>query len=263
VSTPAQQNPIFHSTDTDWLHFPGHLSIDLYHTIGLTKFMFLNVVVAGLCFVGFYQLRKNLDRHGYAKGAFFNFLEAILLYIRNEIVIPAIGKKDADRFTPYLWTVFFFVLFGNLMGLVPWMGSPTGALGTTIALALCTFIVVHGSGIKEMGAKHYAETFVPPVPTLILPLLVPIEVISHLVRPAVLAFRLFVNMLAGHTVVYVFLSFIAMELPSVVLYPIVAGLSVTSVVLLSALELLVAFLQAFVFMVLSALYIGGALHPAH
>jgi F-type H+-transporting ATPase subunit a len=187
----------------------------------------------------------------------------MLVYVRNDIAIPAIGdKKDADRFMPLLWTLFFFVLVGNLLGMLPWLGSPTGALATTAALALCVFITVHGSGIRENGLGHYIESFVPPVPNWVKPILIPIEILSHLLRPFILAFRLFVNMLAGHTVLFVFLSFIAIAGPTLLGYFIVGG-SVLANVILSFLELLVAFIQAYVFTFLTALYIGGALHPQH
>lgn len=259
-------NPISHAMDSDQLHFPGGAHFDLYHAFYLTKFMFLNLVAAAVVLGLFLLLAWNIRRNGYAKGALANALEAILLYVRREIAVPSIGEKDADRFMPLLSSLFIFILCANLLGMLPWLGSPTGALGTTAPLALIVFLVVHGSGIARVGPKHYAESFVPPVPWWLKPLIVPIEVISHLIRPCVLAFRLFVNMLAGHTVLFVFLSFIATVRTATDNELMIAGvtvLSLAAVVGLSMLELLVAFLQALVFTLLTAVYIGGAVHPHH
>lgn len=255
-------NPILHSNDGDVLHLPFGLHIDLFQYSLMSRFMFLNLaaaVIVSLAFLAYVAVQR---RYGYAKGGFFNALEALLVYVRNDIAIPAIGKKDADRFIPLLWTLFFFILVGNLLGMLPWLGSPTGALGTTTALALCVFITVHAWGIKENGFGHYLESFVPPVPNWVKPILVPIEILSHLLRPLILAFRLFVNMLAGHTVLFVFIGFVAVAGPGL-LGAVVTGGSVLANVILSFLELLVAFIQAYVFTFLTALYIGGALHPHH
>lgn len=255
-------NPILHSNDADILYLPFNMSIDLHQLTLMSRFMFLNLVAAVLVFTAFTAYIVGQRRYGYAKGYLNNALEALLLYVRNDIAVPAIGKKDADRFVPLLWTLFFFVLVGNLLGMLPWLGSPTGAIATNAALALCVFLVVHGSGIKENGFGHYMESFVPPVPWWVKPIIVPIEILSHLLRPFILAFRLFVNMLAGHTVLFVFLSFVAIEASPLMSTIVTAG-GVTSNVVLSFLELLVAFIQAYVFTFLTALYIGGALHPSH
>jgi F-type H+-transporting ATPase subunit a len=258
----VEGNPILHSNDGDVLHFPFGVHVDVYQLTLMTKFMFLNLVAAVLVLLAFSAYVAAQRRYGFAKGPFFNALEALLVYVRNDIAIPAIGKKDADRFIPLLWTLFFFILTGNLLGMLPWSGSPTGAIATTAAMALCVFIVVHGSGIRENGFGHYVESFVPDVPNWVKPILIPIEILSHLLRPFILAFRLFVNMLAGHTVLFVFLSFIALAGPNLLGTAITGG-SVLANVLLSFLELLVAFIQAYVFTFLTALYIGGALHPHH
>jgi F-type H+-transporting ATPase subunit a len=255
-------NPILHSNDGDLIHLPFGKHIDLWQYAVMTRFMFLNLVAALLVLLAFGAYVARQRRYGYSKGAFFNALEGLLIYVRNDIAIPAIGKKDADRFVPLLWTLFFFILVGNLLGMLPWLGSPTGAIATTAAMALCVFIFVHFVGIRENGLGHYIESFVPPVPNWVKPILIPIELISHLLRPFILAFRLFVNMLAGHTVLFVFLSFIAIAGPTV-LGTFITGGSVFANVVLSFLELLVAFIQAYVFTFLTALYIGGALHPHH
>jgi hypothetical protein len=116
-----------------------------------TKFMFLELVIALIIIVLFVSLAARIKGGGRPKGRLWNLLEVFLLYIRDNVARPCIGDHDADRFVPFLWTLFFFVLGCNLMGMIPWMGSPTGALATTAALAFLTFAVVVGSGMKQLG----------------------------------------------------------------------------------------------------------------
>jgi F-type H+-transporting ATPase subunit a len=210
----------------------------------------------------FIYFAASVRRRGYAKGVFKNALEMILLFIRDNVAVPAIGAHDAKRFLPFLWSLFFFILACNLIGMIPFLGSPTGALGTTGALALCSFIMIHGSGVRQLGASGYAHAFVPAVPLALYPLMFVIELIGHIIKPTILAVRLFVNMLAGHTVLFVILGFIAM-VGSGPLYYVVTPASVIGNVLLSMLELFVAFLQAYVFTFLTAIFIGAAVHPQH
>jgi F-type H+-transporting ATPase subunit a len=210
----------------------------------------------------FVPMALGIVKLGFPKGLFANAIEAVCLYIRDNAAIPAIGEHHATRYLPYLWTVFFFILINNLLGLIPWLGSATGALGTTAALALCSLVLIHGSGIAENGLVPYLKSIVPPVPTAIYPLMLIIEVIGHFIRPTVLAFRLFVNMAAGHTLLFVLMAFIAATGASL-LNLLVAPLSLAGIVAFSLLEILVAFLQAYVFTFLSAIFIGAALHPHH
>lgn len=264
-------DPIAHAIDSDAFEFPGNVVIDVFEMthlelfgpkFGLTKFMVLELAAAALCVLAFIPIAANVRRNGFPKGRLCNLIEAILFFIRDQIAVPALGEHDANRFVPYLWSVFFFILSCNLMGMLPWMGSPTGALGCTAALAVCSFVTIHGSAIKKMGAVHYAQSIVPHVPKPLYLIMVPIELIAHLIRPCILAFRLFINMVAGHTVLAVLLGFIALVGTGPLFY-VVAPASVIGVVLLSLLELLVAFLQAYIFTFLSALFIGMSLHPEH
>lgn len=270
------QDPFGHAIDSDYIHLPKGAAIDVYETTGrwmgdvlgflgihgLTKFMLLELIAGILCFVVLVPFAASVRRFGYAKGVFANMIETILVFIRDTVAIPAMGEHHAHKFLPFLWSVFFFILFNNLLGMIPWLGSPTAALGCTLALALCTFVITHGGGMAELGPGGYAKAFVPPVPTALYPLMLFIEFIGHLIRPSVLAVRLFVNMLAGHTVLSIILGFIAVIGPSL-LYFVVTPASITGVVLLSLLELFVAFLQAYVFTFLSAIFIGAAVHPHH
>ncbi len=234
----------------------------------LTKFMVLEVVVAGIIFLLFYGLARTLRGGAAARGKLWNLLEVFLLFIRDEVARPCIGRHDADRFVPFLWTMFLFVLGCNLMGMIPWMGSPTGALATTGALALITFVVVVGSGMKQLGVVGFWQAQVPQMelPAAIAPFMkafiFAIEVFGLLVKHGVLAVRLLANMMAGHVVLAVIIAFIgASASAGAAIWGGVTLASVLGATALSMLELFVAFLQAYIFTFLSALFIGAAVHP--
>ncbi|MFO0945287.1 MAG: F0F1 ATP synthase subunit A [Planctomycetota bacterium] len=270
------EDPLSHSIDTDVIHLPGGRSFDVFQWTGdrfgtlldmfglegLSKFMALEVLAAGLLLITFIPLAVSLKRRGYPKSRLANVLETMLLFIRDQVAVPAIGHHDANKFVPFLWSIFTFILFCNLLGMFPFLGSPTGALGCTGGLAFVSFLMIHVSGMRKLGTVGYAKAFVPHVPLALYPLMLVIEIIGHTIKPVILAVRLFVNILAGHTVLFVILGFIAVIGPSL-LYFIVTPASILGVVLLSFLELFVAFLQAYVFTFLTAIFIGAAVHPHH
>jgi len=238
----------------------------------LTKFMVLEVVAAVLVATLFIWLAGRLSSGRAPRGRLWNLLEAMLLFLRNEVARPAIGKHDADRFLPFLWTVFFFILACNLLGMVPWMGSPTGALGATGALALVTFGVVVGSGTAKMGVVGFWTSQVPHMKLplvlaiFLIPMIFAIEVLGLCIKHFVLSVRLLANMMAGHLVLAVLVAFVAAVGATVSSYfdPLFLGVSMASILgatALSLLELFVAFLQAYIFTFLSALFIGMAVHP--
>lgn len=234
----------------------------------LTKFMVLELAVAVIVFLAFWILAKRLQGGTPAKGRLWNLLEVFLLFIRDDVARPCIGKKDADRFLPLLWTMFLFVLGCNLMGMIPWLGSPTGALAVTGTLAMVTFAVVVGAGMNELGAVGFWKAQVPhmDLPGAIGPVMNVfiffIEIFGLLVKHGVLAIRLFANMFAGHVVLAVLLGFISVTAAAgAATWGGVTFASVVAASLLSLLELFVAFLQAYIFTFLSALFIGAAVHP--
>lgn len=162
------------------------------------------------------------------------------------------------RYFPYIFTLFMFVLFGNLIGLIPGSFTYTSHIVVTGALATIVILAVTGVGIARHGL-HFFSFFVPTgVPWIMLPLMIPIEIISYLSRPVSLSVRLFANMMAGHTMIKVFASFV------VPLGAVSFGLGgigpIAMIVALTGFELLVAFLQAYVFTVLTCLYLNDALH---
>lgn len=232
----------------------------------LTKFMVLECVAAVIMIFLFVSLGRRMSDGSRIRGRFWNLLEVMVVFIRDEVARPAIGKPDADKFLPFLLTIFFFVLGCNLLGLIPWAGSATGALATTAALALVTFTVVIGSSILKLGLGGFVKSFVPPMDLpfvmsiFLVPLIFVLEVMGLLIKHFVLAIRLLSNMVAGHLVLAVLVAFIAASAQSIAWYG-VAPASVLGSTALMMLELFVAFLQAYIFAFLSALFIGMAIHP--
>jgi F-type H+-transporting ATPase subunit a len=170
---------------------------------------------------------------------------------------------EGMKFFPFVFTLFMFVLFANLIGLIPYSFTVTSQIIITAALALTVFLVVVGYGFWRNGL-HFLNLFVPKgVPKAILPAIVLIEVLSFLSRPVSHSVRLFANMLAGHITLQVFAGFIIMLAGAGILGWFGAVLPFAMVVALTALELLVAFLQAYVFAILTCIYLNDAIHPGH
>lgn len=234
----------------------------------ITKFMVLETLIALLLCLFFIVLAQRLKGGKSARGRWWNLLEVFLLFIRDDVARPCIGKHDGDRFVPFLWTMFLFVLCCNLMGMLPWMGSPTATLAATGALALTTFLVVVGAGMAKLGFLGFWKAQVPhmdlpaAMAVVLIPLIFVIEIMGLLIKHCVLAVRLLANMMAGHVVLAVMLAFIgASYAAGTAIWSGVTLASVLGATALSLLELFVAFLQAYVFTFLSALFIGAAVHP--
>ncbi len=193
-----------------------------------------------------------------------SLVEPLILFVRDDVAIPSIGEKKYAKYMPYLLTIFFFVLLTNLLGLIPFIpggSNVTGNIAVTMTLAIFTFIITTIS-----GNKHYWRHIIamPGVPSWVLFLLTPIEILGVFLRPFVLMIRLFANILAGHIIALSFfcLIFIFAEMSKGVGYS-VSIVSVAFTVFMGMLELLVAFLQAYVFTLLSAIYFGAAVEEAH
>jgi F-type H+-transporting ATPase subunit a len=250
------------------LHQPFELTIKLGEIAGIqiTRFMVMELIAAFLMIAILVPVVRHIARTPYSRGWFMNLFEAILLFVRDEVARPSIGGHRADEFLPYLWTAFFFVLFNNLLGMIPGCASPTGNINVTIVLAVMTLFVVVRAGMKESGAVGFWVSIVPhlDVPWWLKPpmwvLMFFVEVAGLFIRHFVLAMRLFANMFAGHVVLAVILGFILTVWGNWTL-GIVLPASIIGVVLLSLLELFVALLQAYVFTFLSAIFIGAAVHP--
>jgi F-type H+-transporting ATPase subunit a len=188
-----------------------------------------------------------------------SFLEPVILFVRDDIAIPNIGKHKYEKYMPYLLTVFFFILINNLMGLVPFPppfgANVTGNIAVTMVLAAFTFLITQFSGNKAYWRHVFAT---PGVPFWLLPIMIPVELIGLVSKPFALMIRLFANITAGHIIILslICLIFIFDSLA-------VAPVSIVFVIFMDCLELLVAFLQAYVFTLLSALFISLAVQEHH
>lgn len=181
-----------------------------------------------------------------------NALEAVLLYIRDKIAYAAIPDKAvADSVLPYLVSLFVFILLLNLFGLLPGGHTATSSISVTGALALLSFLLYNGIAILRRGIKHWAHHFLAGAPVYLAPIMVPIEIIGNFTKAIALAIRLFANMTAGHLVLYSLIGII-LFFETVLVAPFVIGFSV----FIYFLELLVAFIQAYIFTILTALFIG-------
>jgi F-type H+-transporting ATPase subunit a len=267
-------NPLDHVVDhanleLPWFTGPHYELIINLPKIGgfqITRFMFMELVAAALLILIMIPLARHIARTPVTRGWFMNMFEAILMFVRDKVARPAIGGHGADRFLPYLWTVFFFVFFCNLLGVIPGFASATGNINVTLVLGIATLVLVVMTGMRELGVVGYWLAIVPAldVPAFLKPplwvLLFFIEVSGLLIRHVVLAIRLFANMFAGHVVLSVILGFTVMASSSMAFF-VVMPVSVGGVIALSLLELFIALLQAYVFTFLSAMFIGAAAHP--
>lgn len=205
-----------------------------------------------------------LIRSGSAALAPFRaMIEMIVLFLRDEVLAPNLGSRT-HAYLPYFATLFFFILLLNLCGLVPYGATATGNLAVTGGLALTTFVLVNFAGMREQGVAGYFSHIVPKgVPLWLYPLLFPIELVGLATKTFALAIRLFANMIAGHIVILSFISFIFIfgAVHIALGLGLAAPVSVLLVLFISLLELFVAFLQAYVFTFLTAIFTGAAMHP--
>jgi len=274
INTHEKPNPFEHVMDAkDW-HFSDIFRPIPLLEIGpfkLTKFMVLELVAAGLILLIYIPLARRLRSGEPPRGAWENAFESLLTFIREDVAKPAIGEHDADRHVPFLWTLFVFILFCNLLGMIPFAGSPTASIWVTGALALCSLVAIQAGAVAKMGLVPYLKSLWPhldiPIPFfgwVIKAMICGIEIIGTFIKSTVLAVRLFANMFAGHMVLATIMLFIVMAGNVFIgLWASITLGSVLGVVALSLLELFVAFLQAYIFVFLTALFMGMAMHPAH
>ena len=207
-----------------------------------------------LLFVFTAVARGYKKNHGRAPSGIQSFFEPIIVFIRDEVAKKSIGPKY-ERYMPYLLTVFFFIWFNNLMGLMPGAANLTGNIAVTLTLAVLTLIITLASSNKNYWAHIFAT---PGVPKALLPIMIPVELIGVVVKPFSLMVRLFANITAGHIVILSFISLIF-----IFKSPAVAPVSLAFGLFINVLELLVAILQAYIFTLLTAMYIGGAVEEHH
>lgn len=241
-----------------------HASHDHPIDFSITKTVFGMLLVVCIMILLFRSIAKSyLRRKGQAPSGLQNMIEPFILFVRNDIAIPSIGERKADRYVPFLLTVFFFIWISNLLGLIPFIGgfNVTGTMSVTIVLATLVFIITTVSG----NAHYWGHIVWPPgVPLPIKVILVPIEILSIFMKPAVLMIRLTANITAGHIIILAFVGLIILfgQNSAALGYGVGAG-AVLFMVFMFFIELLVAFLQAYVFTLLAAIYFGDATQEHH
>jgi F-type H+-transporting ATPase subunit a len=216
-----------------------------------TKHLVMMWLASALLLLAFFAaVRKK----GLVPRGLYNFLEMLVQFVRNEIAVKNIGAADADRFVPYLVSAFFFILFVNLFGLLPYAATATGNLSVTVLLALCTFFITQYAQIKAQGIGGYLKHLTGGVAPWLWPIMVPVEILGLFTKPFALTVRLFANMIAGHIVILSLIGLIFALKSQWVAFgsvPMALGIFV--------LELFVAFVQAYIFTMLSSLFIGAGL----
>jgi F-type H+-transporting ATPase subunit a len=186
-----------------------------------------------------------------------NCLEALIVFVRDEVAIPNLGEKDGLQFTPMLCTIFFFILTLNLMGLIPLFSTATANINVTFSLAFLIFVLLVFGTLLRNGLKGMWHALIPStLPKWLIPFFIIIEIASILVRSVALMIRLFANMIAGHMVIMSFLGLI-------ILFGWVAFPAIFLAVFMYCLEVFIALLQAYIFILLSAVFIGQMYHPDH
>jgi F-type H+-transporting ATPase subunit a len=287
TSIPFFADALSHVLDENWLG-------------PVTKYQLLAVFAAVIIAALMIPLAKRISTGEPVRGPLWNMLEGLLLFIRDEVARPNIhsghdshpethsdaeskeheaeeAHKDpehylADKFVPFLWTLFLFILVCNLLGMIPFLGSPTASISVTLVLAGIVFVVIHVSAIAKLGPFKYVKSYIPQLKgdnigmtlflsLLIVPLIAAIEVMGAFIRAAVLAIRLFANLFAGHVALGVILAFAIGAEGSLNTGGGLAAVAMGTA--LSILELFVAFLQAFVFVLLTSIFLGMQLNPEH
>jgi F-type H+-transporting ATPase subunit a len=241
---------MYHITDYDVL------PINIFgFDLSITKHIIMLWIAAGLLIITFSILfrKPKLVPHGLA-----NFFEFLICYLDEDILKPYLGSHSR-KYAPYLLTAFFFILTCNLLGLVPMGSTATGNISVTAALALLTFSMVQMSGIKSHGVVGYFKGLIPPgLPIFVLPVMIPVEIIGMFTKHFALAIRLFANMTAGHVVIFTLLGLIFTFKNWFV-----GGITLGGILFVSLLEVLIALIQAYIFTILSAVFIGMAVHQEH
>ncbi|MCB0794624.1 MAG: F0F1 ATP synthase subunit A [Flavobacteriales bacterium] len=251
--------------DPNWNLWEAYVSKKRIWDLSITKNVMSLFISLGLLLWVFMSVAKAYTRRaGQAPTGFQNLLEPIILFVRDDVAKSAIGEHKYEKYMPYLLTAFFFIFLNNLMGLVPFFpggANLTGNIAVTLVLAMITFVIT-----TVNGNKHYWQHIVamPGVPGWVLAILTPVEILGMFLKPFVLMIRLFANITAGHIIALSFFSliFVFGETSAGAGYGVAVG-SLAFTVFMTMLELLVAFIQAYVFTFLSAMYIGSAVEEPH
>jgi F-type H+-transporting ATPase subunit a len=248
-----------HILDSNHLDFHpfGTIALPQIHFLGLDLSITRHVVmmwVASLALIVVALLAARIQKRG--AGRLGQVVEMVVVFVRDELAIPNIGHAGV-RYVPYLLTTFLFILFCNLLGLIPFGAATTGNISVTAALAIMAFFMMQFSGIREYGVVGHYKHLVPAgVPGWMMIIMIPVEIIGMVAKPFSLCIRLFANMMGGHVVILSLLGLIFI-MGSWFVVPISVGFAL----FINVLELLVAFIQAYIFTMLTSLFIGMSVHP--
>ena len=223
----------------------------------ITKWVLMLWITLIACTLVFVPLSFKIRKSALgSRSRWVNLWETLISFVHDEIVEPNFHGKAAKKATPYFLTLFFFILFANFFGLFPGAATATANLGVTAALALCTLVGIFAVGIVKQGPLWLVKGFVPGgIPAPLFPLMWALEFVGLLIKPFALMIRLFANMTAGHIIITILLYFIIMFQALWVGIPSIAGS-----LMIYLLELLVAFIQAYIFTMLSSMFIGESMH---
>jgi F-type H+-transporting ATPase subunit a len=240
----------------------GPLELDLSPTRHLVMMLLAATIVALLMTLAARSVTRSAAQ-GKPPTGFANAIEAMVLYVRNEVILPNVGHHG-EAFVPFLLTLFFFILTCNLIGLMPWGSTATSNISVTATLAIISFGVVEIAGMRALGAGYIKTLVYWPsdmglgMKLFISPIMTPVEIIGKITKPLALAIRLFANMIAGHVLVLALISMVFV-FGSYWIGLIPAGAAFAIMIL----ELFVAFLQAFVFTLLVSVFVGLVRESAH
>jgi F-type H+-transporting ATPase subunit a len=246
-----------------WHPVPGlpGISFPTWHVFGIEMGLSLHVImmlIAAVLLV-LLLLPASRRRDNAPRGRLGHMVEAFVVFIRDEVVRPNLGDKDARKWMPFFLTIFFFLLTLNLVGLIPGFGTATANINFTGAFALMIFAVFNLSGIRSNGVVHYFTGLIPSgLPFWMLPLMILIEFVGLFTKAIALALRLFANMTAGHALIFSLLGLIIVFKSHLAAIPLVPF-----TLFIFLIEILVAFLQAYIFTLLASLFIGQAVHQEH
>ena len=228
------------------------LTIDLSPTKHAFFLVLAALILCVLAISSARKYRKTLVPSGFASA-----LESVVMFLRDEVVLPTMGKAGV-RYLPYILTVFFFIVLMNLMGLMPYGSTSTSNIAVTGGMAMISFIMIQVSAIRAQGLKHYLAHLTGGTPWFLWPIMIPVEVVGLFTKPFALTIRLFANMTGGHLSLLSLLSLIFL-FHSLIIAPI----PVLFVVGVNMLELFVAFLQAYIFTMLTSLFMGLGIQSGH
>ncbi len=237
-------------------HFPPVTIGGITFDFSITKTLFMMFLSSTVLFLVLKRAASLNTKNSAPKGA-GNFVEVIVVFLRDEVVLPNMGK-DGLKMLPFFLTLFFFILFANLLGLIPFMAQPTKNLSVTTGLALVTFGMIQIKGMKKNGALGYFKGLVPHgIPAFVLPIMIIVEFIGLFTKPFALLMRLFANIVAG--------SIIILSLIGLIFIMNWAGVAIAIpfTLFIYFLELFVALLQAYIFTMLSVIFINMAMHQEH